>query len=71
MNAWCANAPLYLLIIQHARDPNDLEKECKPSCVNAVVTRKQERKMCTKTKSLPTPELMGSDVRQENTLKAL
>lgn len=73
VNAWCVNASLYHLIIgniQQARDPNDQGKDWKRSCVNAVVTRQQGRKKCTKTKPLPVPEIIGSDVRPENILKA-
>lgn len=55
---------------EHSRDLNIMNKDSRPSCVNAVVTTQQERNVCTKTKSLPVPELTGSDVRPENILKA-
>lgn len=43
--AWCVTDPVYPLMgnIQHAGDLNEPDKDWKPSCVNAVVTRQQER----------------------------
>ncbi|XP_062588592.1 uncharacterized protein LOC134250255 [Saccostrea cucullata] len=73
VNAWCLHAPLYPLTIgkiPHARDPHDLNKDWKPSAVNAVVTRQQKRMESKKIKPLSVPEIIGSEVCPEDMLKA-